>query len=127
MIPPILITFVEGLLGPNFSKLAKPLIYLALIVILVTGFGIAKCSYDRNVIAKHDAQIEQRATPANDKAANERAHDITTNSNNESEMHNVIAAQPDQPISPTSHARACLELHRAGKYPASCGGPQGGH
>lgn len=127
MIPPFILSLVEGMLGPSFAKFAKPLIYALAIVVLVAGFGIAKCSYDRHIIADHEAATVQRAKPATDQAATERASETTTLSNQEQEMHNVIAAEPDQPIAPTSHARACLQLQRAGRHSPACAGPSGGH
>lgn len=72
-------------------------------------------------------KVEKRAAPATNKASDERARDAITNAKAEQEMHDVIAAQPDQPIAPTSHARGCEQLRRAGRHPASCGGPAGGH
>jgi hypothetical protein len=91
--------------------------------LLWRSWGSAKCAYDRSVIDKHEQKIERRAAPATNKAADERATDTINNAKAEEEMHNAIASQPDQPISPTSHALACQRLHRIGKYPASCSGP----
>ncbi len=72
--PVVILTFVEGLLGPKFAKFAKPLLYLALIASLVGVFGIAKCSYDKKIIAAHDAK-QTAATAVADKKADNHAAD----------------------------------------------------
>jgi hypothetical protein len=118
--PVVILTFVEGLLGPKFAKFAKPLIYLVLILVAVGGFFGLKALYDHSVVSHHEQKIERRAAPATNKAADERANDTITNTKNEEEMHNAIAAQPDQPIAPTSRARACLQLRRAGRSSPAC-------
>jgi choline-glycine betaine transporter len=73
-----------------------------------------------DIIAQHDAKLEQRAKPATDKAADERANDAIENARNEKEAHDAIAAQPDQPISPTSRALSCKRLHDIGRNPPAC-------
>jgi hypothetical protein len=120
MIPAFLLKMVVGWLGPKFSKFAAPLIYAFYIIVAVGGFFGLKALYDSSVINKHEQKIERRAAPATNRAADQRANDTITNTKNEEEMHNVIAAQPDQPIAPTSHARACLQLRRAGRSSAAC-------
>lgn len=110
-----------ALIGAGVSKkLATPLVYLGLIAAGVGTFFVAKAIYDHAVIQKHEQKIEHRARPATDQAANERARDQIQNSKDEQEMHDVIAAQPDQPITPTSRAHACEQLRRAGRHSAAC-------
>jgi hypothetical protein len=118
--PVFLIIFVEGLLGPKFGKFAKPLTFVVLGLLILLALWGGKCAYDSSVINAHEAKIEQRAKPATDKAAQERSSDIIANAKNEQEMHNAIAAQPDQPISPTSHALSCQRLRNAGHNPPAC-------
>ena len=102
---------------PRFAKFA---VIAALVTLLIVGFGVAKCAYDRSVIDKHEQKIERRARPATDKAADERANDAISNAKREEELHDVIAAQPDQPIAPTSRALSCQRLRNAGRNPPSC-------
>ena len=118
--PLFLLTFVEGLLGPKFAGYARMLIYAFLIILLIVGLGIAKCSYDKSVVDKHEAQLQQQAKKATDQAATERAADTVTNSKNEEEAHNAIHSVPDAPSSAPSHALACKRLSNVGKHPASC-------
>lgn len=118
--PVFLVTMVEGWLGPRFAKYAKPLILVVLAILLVVGLGVAKCTYDRHVEKNYQQKTQERAAPATNQAASERATDTFNNAKAEQEMHNAIAAQPDQPISPTTHAQSCERLRRLGRHPASC-------
>lgn len=102
------------------AKFAKPLLYVGGAVLILLALWGAKCAYDNRVIANHEQKLEQRAKPATDKAAEERANDAISNAKNDQERHDAIDAQPDQPISPTSHALACRRLREAGKHPPSC-------
>ncbi len=101
-------------------KHARPLAFAALALVLLGLLAVAKCSYDRAVIAKHEAKTEARARPATDKAADERARDAIANARTEEELHAAIAAQPDQAIAPTSLALSRQRLWKAGKHPAAC-------
>lgn len=97
-------------------------------VIAYAGFAIsaflllwgAKALYDHAVVAKHEQKLEQRAKPATDKAAAERANDTIANSKNEEELHNAVHSVPDAAPAGPSHALACKRLSNAGKHPASC-------
>jgi predicted lipid-binding transport protein (Tim44 family) len=74
----------------------------------------------RDAVDDHEAKIAQRAAPATDRAASERATDTIANSRSAQERHDVIAAQPDQPIAPTSHALSCKRLRDAGVDSPAC-------
>ncbi len=103
------------------SKFARPVAYAAIIAILIAILAAGKCSYDRAVVAKHEAKIEARARPATDKAADERARDTIAAANNERITRDEIAAQPDQPIAPSSRVLSCKRLSNAGRdLPAAC-------
>jgi hypothetical protein len=70
----------------------------------------------------HDQKLEQRAKPATDQAATERAHDtIVTQAKNEQEAHDAVHAVPDAAPAGPSHALACKRLRDHGRHPASCG------
>lgn len=119
MIPAFLIRAALGLGIPQ--KYAKFAVIAALIALLVIGFGVAKCAYDKSVIEDHEAKIAKRAAPATDKAASERANDTIRQSQNEKEAHDAIQAQPDQPIAPTSRALSCKRLKQAYvRLPPAC-------
>ncbi len=103
------------------TKFARPVAYIGLTLLILAALWGGKCAYDASVIAKHDAKVEARARPATDKAADERARDTIAAANNERITRDEIAAQPDQPISPTSRALACKRLSNAGRgLPAAC-------
>lgn len=113
--------FLIGLLAPSLGEKWGRIASYAIVAIgVLLLLWAAKCTYDRSVINKHEQKIQQRVAPANQKADTRRAADTVTNAKNEEEMHNVIAAQPDQPISPTSRALSCERLRRAGRSSPAC-------
>jgi hypothetical protein len=73
-----------------------------------------------DIISQHEAKIERRAAPATDAASAQRANDTIKRIQEQKDMHDAIVAQPDKPIAPTSHARGCLQLQRAGKHSPAC-------
>lgn len=119
--PVFILAFVEELLGPKLAKYAKPLIYVLAIILLVVGFGVAKCTYDSHVIKNNQTKIEQRAKPATDRAASERASDAIAGAKQEEEAHNVIHSVPDAVPAGPSHALACKRLRDHGRHPTACG------
>lgn len=113
-----LISLVTALGVP--ARLAKPVLAVVGGLLLLGALWGVKSLYDHRVVADHQVQVEKRAAPATDQAATERANDTIAQAKTEQEAHNAIQAQPDQPISPTSHALACERLHRLGRNPAAC-------
>jgi hypothetical protein len=79
--PIVILRFVEGLLGPKLAQYAKPLIYLVLALLLVGTFGVAKCSYDKRIVAaansKQEAATAKADKKADNHAADSRVVDIT--------------------------------------------------
>jgi hypothetical protein len=73
-----------------------------------------------DIIKGHEQKLEQRAKPATDKAATERANDTIANSKNEEELHNAVHSVPDAAPAGPSHQLACQRLRHIGKHPASC-------
>lgn len=102
---------------PRFAKYA---VVAALIALAVAFLSLGKCAYDRSVIKDHEAEIQQRAKPATDKAADERAKDTIAQAKNEQEAHNAVHSVPDTAPAGPSHALACQRLHKLGRNPASC-------
>lgn len=113
-----LISLVTGLGVP--SRFAKPVLAIMGAILLIAALWGLKALYDHSVIDKHEQKLERRAAPATEKASNERAADTIRTTKDDQERHDVIAAQPDQPIAPTSHALACKRLRDAGKHPPAC-------
>ena len=110
-----MITTIAGFIGvPKWAVIA------GLVVLAVIAAGVGKCAYDASVIDKHEAKTAERAAPATNKAASERANDTIKQSQNEKEAHDAIAAQPDQPIAPTSRALACKRLRDNGINSPAC-------
>lgn len=118
--PVFLITFVEGLLGPKLAKYAKSLIWVVLVIVLVLGFGVAKCAYDRHVEKNYVNKIQERAAPATNQAATERANDTYNNAKKEQERHDAVHSVPDAVPAGPSHALACKRLHDLGRHPPAC-------
>jgi hypothetical protein len=116
-----LIGFAASLLGPKFGKFAKPVVFAILGLLLVAALWGGKCAYDKSIIEKHDAKIIERAKPATDKAADERAKDTIAQAKNEEEAHNAVHSVPDAAPAGPSHALACQRLRKLGRHPASCG------
>jgi predicted Holliday junction resolvase-like endonuclease len=50
------------------QRFAKAVLFILLAVLLVSLLGIAKCSYDRSVIAKHEVKVEKKIRKAETKA-----------------------------------------------------------
>ena len=111
-------TIVAWLVRKGLSSKAAPRVAwagTALVALCAVAalLWAAIAMHDRNVISTNDAKIERKAVKATDQAASERASETITLNQSETEAHNVIAAQPDQPIAPTSHALSCDRLRRA--------------
>ena len=102
------------------ARLAKPLLAFVALCAAAGLLWAAIAYHDRNVIRARDAKVEQQAAKATDQAATERANDTIALNQSETEVHNVIASQPDRPIAPTSHALSCERLRRAGRTPPAC-------
>lgn len=115
--PVFLLNFAAGLVGPKF---AKPAIFAVLAILILGTLWGGKCAYDKNVVGKHEQKLQQRAKPATDKAASERAKDTIAQAKNEEEAHNAVHSVPDAAPAGPSHALACKRLRDHGRNPASC-------
>lgn len=102
------------------ERFIKPLLGLVGLIAVALVLWAAISYHDHNVIKANNAKIEQKAAKANDQAASERATDAVVLNKTETETHNVIQAQPDQAIAPTSHALSCQRLRQLGRTPPSC-------
>jgi hypothetical protein len=102
------------------QRFAKPVLYLAAALALLVAAIVALRLHDRRVVDQHEAKIEQRARPATDQAATERANDAIANAKNEQEAHDAIHAVPDAAPAAPSHALACERLRKLGRHPAAC-------
>lgn len=114
-------TAITYLIAKGLPEKWARVILIAGLFVAVLAAGLAlKLAYDHHVIKVNNQKVEKRAAPATDQAATERATETVAIAQHEQEMHHEIAAQPDQPIAPTSHTRACEQLRRAGRNPPAC-------
>lgn len=102
------------------ERMARIAAYAGLILVIASAFTLAIHLIRKDAVSDHQTKVEQRARPANDKAANERAKDAIDNAKSEQEMKDAIQAQPDQPIAPTTRSLSCERLRRRGNPPAEC-------
>jgi hypothetical protein len=102
------------------EKGARAIAYLGLFLLIAAVLGGALLAIRHDAVSDHQAKVAERARPATDKAANERANDAIANARQDQERRDVIEAQPDQPIAPTSHALACKRLRDARRDSPAC-------
>lgn len=110
------------------ERLAKPVLIAALVALAFAGFGIAKCSYDRSIIAKHDAAANAKAAARNDAAkdaaSTERRADDQRISEAQKGYDDAISKAPAGAPGPATVALGCERLRRQGTraadLPAAC-------
>ena len=114
------------------ERLIKPLLGFAALLLLAGLLWAAIAYHDRNVIKVHDAtanaQVVAKTSPANDKAADQRAADTINNNRTAQETKDAIHAAPDSTPSASSVALGCQRLRRQGKSLAgipACAGYSG--
>lgn len=110
----------------RFAKLAG---IVALVVALAALLTLGKCSYDRSVIAEHEAAQEAAIAPvvrhADAKAAEARLSDQKRNQADEDAERAAVAPLPDARLSDRQRERACAILRRQAaerghQSPAGC-------
>jgi hypothetical protein len=99
---------------------ARAIAYTGLILLIAALVGGVIAWIRSDAVSDHEIKIERRARPATDAAADERAKDAIRTDHQAQERHDVIAAQPDQPIAPTSRALSCKRLRDAGIDSPAC-------
>lgn len=113
-----MIAFLAKALGVD-----KLLVQIGLIVLVIGGLGIAKCSYDRSVIERHDDKITRKTQATDFKAkldaAEQRARDQATIDENERNRTDEIRKAPDSKPSAARNRLNCERLRRAGQNTAS--------
>lgn len=100
------------------EALRKAVAYASLAIALIALLGLVKCSYDRSLIRKHDAEVSAEAvkkdTAAKEQASQERANDTATINQAEKERNDAINRGPAVKPSPASIRHNCERLRRAG-------------
>lgn len=105
---------------------AKVIAWALIIALIVAALSIAKCTYDRNLIADHDAKVTTKTlttdTKAKADAAEQRGADTIAIDTAEKERNDAINAAPAARPDDARNRLNCDRLRRAGKdtsgYPA---------
>lgn len=116
MPPILLIKLASALVG---NRLAKAGAWVLIIIMIIAALSIAKCTYDRELIADHDAKVTTKTlttdTKAKAEASEQRAADVIAIDRAEKERNNEIAkAAPGRP-SDAAVRLGCERLRQAGK------------
>lgn len=102
-------------LGPKAAKLASWGILFALVLSVL---AIGKCTYDRRLIADHDAKVTQKTlttdTKAKDKAAEQRVTDTLAIDAAQKGRDDEIAKAPHGKPSDAAVRLGCERLRKAG-------------
>lgn len=126
---PALVAIVEGWLGPQFAKFAKPLIWIAFALLILAALWGGKCAYDKNVVATHDARQDAASAKADkkadDNAADQRRVDDARLSQEAQQLkgaQNGATSDLDRRLA----FQRCLRLQQSarsnGKQPPACNG-----
>lgn len=103
------------------APLRRTLAIAAAIIAALALLAILKGCYDHEVIKRHEAKVEARASKARDTAATERASDIATDSANERDLNHAIDTAPKGGVlSPAARALSCERLRKLGRHAAGC-------
>ena len=109
----------RGVQQATAEKVAKPLLGMVLLIALAGLLWGAVAIHDRHVVTAHDANanaaVIARTTPANDRAADQRANDTITIARTEKDAHDAIAKAPESAPSAAAQQLACHRLRLAGK------------
>lgn len=109
-----MIAWIIGLGVPE--RFARPLLIALAVIAGIAVLCVAKCSYDRSVIERHDdardAAIATQGRAGEAQASDERRADDARISNEKEEMHNATASMPDRAPSDRQRARACVILRQ---------------
>ncbi|RSV41544.1 hypothetical protein CA234_09770 [Sphingomonas sp. ABOLE] len=104
------------------ERLAKPVFFGGLVLLILAGFGLWLKLHDRRVVENHSARQEAAARPADAKAAADRVVITQTIANDAEEAHNAVDKLPDAPLTDRQRARACavwVRQHPGTDFPAA--------
>lgn len=115
MLPQDLIT---RLIDDQSKRFAKVGLWVAIILFALAALSIAKCTYDRRVVADHDAKVTGKAlrtdAAAKDEAAAQRARDTISINQAEKERNDAINSEPAGRPDAARNRLNCQRLRRAG-------------
>jgi hypothetical protein len=108
----------------RFARIVGPACALVAVAALLT---VVKCAYDRNLIARHDAEQEAQLAPAvrsaDANAADARLSDQKRNQADEDAERAAVAPLPDARLSDRQRERACAILLRQARERGLEGAP----
>jgi hypothetical protein len=108
------------------DRLARMAAWPAVILAVLAGVFILKGCYDRAVIQRHTAKLDNRAAAAREQSGSERLRDAMIVTANEKDLHHAIRGAPaGGELSPPARALACERLRKIGRIPVACR-PDGG-
>lgn len=124
----LLLPIVEGWMGPNLAKYAKPLIWIVLAVLILLALWGGKCAYDRNLISSHDARQDAANSKADKKAddnsAVQRVTDVTRAQDEKTQTQEAINEARRSGADPRAAYYQCVQrqqsARRAGQPSPKC-------
>ncbi|WP_337846868.1 hypothetical protein [Sphingomonas sp.] len=116
-----------GLAEPLARRVAPFALAAAFVLAMAAAWLIWLSNHDATVIEQHEAKIEQRAAPARDRAADQRARDTIRLNEQERAYHDAIDnSGADTAPDAAGLALGCERLRRARvPLPAECGPDRG--
>lgn len=114
-----MIASLASLLAPRLgAKVARWAAWAIVIALLLAVLGVGKCTYDRSVVAKHEAKVSGKAlavdAAAKDEAAAQRAADTIAIDQAEKERKDAIAQGPAGRPDDARNRLNCQRLRRSG-------------
>jgi hypothetical protein len=111
-------------IGP---KAARFLVYAGLAILVVVALGMAKCTYDRSIIQRHELKIEAEVAKADRKADNKAAEQRRVDDSRlvvEANELKKVQANAQDDIARRLAKHRCLRMQQAArrenKPPPSC-------
>lgn len=101
---------------PKFAKFA---VIAALVALLVTGLGVAKCAYDRSIIKAHDAARDAATAKADrkadTKAAEERRSDDARSTDEAAQIKEAVDEARSKGRDPRAAYYECVKLQQSAR------------
>lgn len=109
------------------ERFARAAVATCAIIALVALLALARCAYDRRLIAAHDAEQAAQIAPAvrsaDANAADSRLSDLKRNQADEDAERAAVAPLPDARLSDRQRQRACAILLRQARERGLEGAP----
>jgi len=130
MPPLLLIKLASSIVG---NRLAKAGAWAIIALLIIIALSVAKCTYDRNLIERHDAAVTDKTlrtdTKAKEEASERRSEDVLSiDAAKKGRDDEIAKAAPGRP-SDAAVRLGCERLRQAGRDTsriAACAGLGGG-